>query len=161
MIYRAFDCGILDSASEPATTVWFEAHSRKDASARLVALLALTWEVEPERICVGNVDDELEIERNSIQDRSARDRRWLEGGSYGEMPLYCGGPMLVFLRAGARERLAQAATSAKEHALELASALTAKASALPKGSPEVEAMAYQIDTYRRFGSSAWLREGTA
>lgn len=161
MIYRAYDCGIYGNAREPVTTVWFDASSRKDAGERLTALLALTWQVEPEQVFVGNVDDEVEMELNSVQDKTARDRRWIESGSHGDLPSYYVGPTLVFLRYSERKRLAAAAVAAKQHAQEIVGLLSDKAAGLMAGSRAVEDAAYEIEQYRAFASSAWLSEPDA
>ncbi len=161
MIYRAYDCAIFDNPREPATTVWFEAHSRSHVTDRLQTLLALTWQVGPDRICVGNVYSELEIEDNSVQERNAGDRRWIEGGSHGDRPSYYAGPTLVFLCAEQRRRLAAAAAAAKRHAQKIADSLVTEATGLPAGSRSAEDAAYEIEQYRRFALAPWLSEGDA
>lgn len=150
MIYRAFDCGIYDG-NEPLTTVWFDASGDKEARERIIALLALVWNVDPEQVFSGNVDSTVDIERDSIQDAAAGDQRWMESGRWGELPLYFDGPTLVLTNVRHRRQLRAAAVAAKKHAIELAEALEF-------GGTSHRHATYETEQYKAFGLSPWLAE---
>ena len=98
MLYCFNDCGVYNS-TEPTVTAWINARDVQSAVERLTALLALTWEVASDRVCLNGGRSEIEIERESVQLASAGARRWLESGSAGDDPLYHRVPTLHFLGA--------------------------------------------------------------
>lgn len=144
MLYRFFDCGIYDNAHEPATTVWIHATSQREAAERVLALLSLTWNVEPEQVCINAAGtDELEIARNSPQRREAGDRRLAECGSTGDDPHYLTGHQLLFLNARDQARLRTAFDSARLHARELQEKMLGLAGEARAAGKEREADEYE------------------
>jgi hypothetical protein len=158
MIYRAYDCGIYDNDGEPLTCVWLEATSRAEVAERITALLSLAWGVDSEKVFTGGIDDEFTIAHNSLQEAAAGDRRWLEGGWTNGRPLYFAMPVLVFLTARNRRRLAKAAKAAQQHARELVTALLAESAKHVPDSREANSLNFDIRQYRDFADQTWLSE---
>lgn len=154
MIYRFFDCGIYDS-HEPLTLVWIRASSQADAQERLLAALSLIWDVEPEQVFIQGGSDELEIGRNAVQDKDAGDRRLVECGSRGELPMYYHGAMLILLPDRDRKRILAAFASAREHAAALVETCRTEAAAARTRGDErnAEHWEYDVEQYERFAAS--------
>ena len=141
------------NSTEPTVTVWINARDVQSAVERLTALLALTWEVAPDRVCLNGGRSEIEIERESVQLASAGARRWLESGSAGDDPLYHRAPTLYFLGATDLERLRAAFAGAQAHARELHhkwQGLSAEARSAGKGRG-ADHCSWRAEDYRRVG----------
>lgn len=126
MIYRVTGCNYYDS-TEPDTTCWLTASSPNEASARLRALLALTWELDdPDRIFWDGPRKVFDLEHDSLQPSDAGYRRWVEAGSTvfwepdgTQVPAYfydlSPANMLLFLDANDRRLVRQAMAEGLSH----------------------------------------------
>ena len=124
MLYRALDCGVF-GGQEPLTTVFFDADAGVNLVDRLVFLLSKTWVVPASKICVGNLDCVLDIERASVQGEDAGDRRWFEVSSWRSLALYVRGPTIFLCSGHTSQRLTAAATAAIQHERAIATVLDA------------------------------------
>lgn len=158
MLYRFFDCGIYDSRREdPGVTVWLEAASASAASAKIYQLLALTWDVPADRVCIGGAgSSEVDIRQESPQP-DAGDLCLAECGSLGfEFPMYDSADRLVFLDAKGRARISAAFAAARIHAAELVPVMQAKTKeAADAGNEQLRrSFEYSAQDYARFAGLA-------
>lgn len=130
MIYRALECyaNFPDGKAWPEDWIqdaWVSAANREDAADKVRKILALIWDVPVESVETGSVEDEVELERNSVealaeQPSGPKQRRWLQIGSLGSWPFYTSTlGAVVALNAQDRRKLADAENEAMHHRKEL------------------------------------------
>lgn len=147
MLFRFLDCAIYDSDREPATTVWIEAANEREAAIKAETMLALTWDVSAERVCIqAAATSEYDVVRNCVEGDDAGDRRLWATGSWGERPLYYPPRVLIFAGARKRARLLTAFRAAQAHARELAAAVD----------NEAGNHGYQAGVYREFAAADFI-----
>lgn len=161
MLYRFLECDILHSEREPPTEAWIDASTHTDAVQRVTKLLALTWDVTEDEVCVQGGHSELELEESSVEPAAAGSRRWAASGSCGDRPSYYEpAARLVFLGARPAERLSRAFASARTHASELATEVLQEAAEAQNAgnAAKAEDLTWDAASYQRFAQSgvvAW------